>query len=582
MAGGRFALTQLPGGTLSLTLFHALTGAFRREWSISIVHRWLVSRPAPRGISDIVPVNPRPASLIQGRAMLSGRFELGGSVLDTGTRGDPWDRPSPSQAFARALHGMGWLNDLLTAGPDAKTEALRLVIDWARVFGKWNAFSWGEGVLARRVFALACTLPEILPEAAQADRAQIIYDFARQARFLEASIHKPHLAAEQSIAVALAGCVLTGKSGALLLRKGLRRLRPALAASLEASGGHATRSPQAALELMFDLQTLASALHQKGLAPPRAMVRAMEDLQQTLQFFILRDGRLPDLQGSEAGKSAYVAAAEIEPPLETIPTGRNGYQRMDGRGLQVMVDAAPPASGPWSLGACAQPLGLDILAHSRRLIVACAWSPDAFGPQALRLVDAGSTLSVGDGACGSPLSGWVADVLGARLDCAYRDVDVRRHEAEGGIWLDLHHDGWARRYHLRHERRLFLDTDADELRGEDRLTPLGDKAAAKSARKFLPYTLRFHLHPTVRASLARDGRSVVLQPADAPIGWRLRSDAQDISVEASVYFEGLRARRSQQVVLKGMARMDSGAKVRWKLATDQAPAPRIDLATSPD
>lgn len=576
MAGGHVALTQLPGVTYALALAHAVGGWIRRDGALTLLNRWLIARPAPRGATDIVPINPRPANLVHGRAILSGRFELGGSVLDTGSLGDPWDRPSPSLTFARALHRMEWLPDLLSSGPDARAEALRLVVDWARVFGKWNAFSWGEAVLSRRVYALACALPEILLEAAPAEKAQILFDYARQARYLASSMHKPQRAAEQAIAVALAGCILSGKAGATLLRKGLRRLSQVLPTTLEPSGGHATRSPQAALELMFDLQTLAGALHQRGQAPPATMIRAMEDLHQTLQFFLLKDGRLPEMQGGEACRQAYVAAAEIEPPGPDLPSGRNGYQRLDGRGLQIMVDAAPPAQGAWSLGACAQPLGLDVLAHSRRLIVACGWSPDALGPQALRLVDAGSTLSVGDGACGAPLTGFPAEVLGSRLESAYREVEVRRHEAEGGIWLDLHHDGWARRYHLRHERRLFLDLEADELRGEDRLTPLGDNAAAQASRRFVPFTLRFHLHPSVRASLARDGRSVVLQAGDAPVGWRLRSDAQDISVEASVYFEGLRARRSQQVVLKGQARLDAGARVRWKLASDVTAAPRME------
>lgn len=575
MAGGPHALTRLPGGTLALALVYGVSGLSRGAWAGSFLHRWRIANPAPRGLSDLVPVNPRPANLAHGRAILSGRFELGGSLLDTGTMGDPWDRPSPSLAFAKALHAMEWMPDLLAAGPEARSEALRLVLDWARVFGKWNSFSWGGRILSRRVYILACTLPEILVEAAHAERVQILYDFARQARHLASSIHKPRLAAEQSIAVALAGSILSGKVGAQLFKTGLRGLRKALATTIEPSGGHATRSPQAALELMFDLQTLAGVLHQKGLPPPGVMIQAMEDLHQTLQFFILKDGRLPEMQGSEAGRQAYVAAAEVEPPGPDLPSSRNGYQRLDGRGLQIMVDAAPPASGVWSEGACAQPLGLDVLAHSRRLIVACGWSPDALGPQALRLVDAGSTLSLGEGACGAPLSGFAAEAIGPWLESAYHQVDVRRHEAEGGIWLDMHHDGWAKRYHLRHERRLFLDLEADELRGEDRLTPLGDGAAAQASRRFIPYTLRFHLHPTVRASLARDGRSVVLQAGDAPVGWRLRSDAQDIAVEASVYFDGLRARRSQQVVLKGQARQDAGARVRWKLASDVTASPRM-------
>jgi hypothetical protein len=35
-------------------------------------------------------------------------------------------------------------------------RALRLIDDWRRVFGKWNAFSWAPECLERRVFHLAC------------------------------------------------------------------------------------------------------------------------------------------------------------------------------------------------------------------------------------------------------------------------------------------------------------------------------------------------------------------------------------------------------------------------------------------
>ncbi len=508
--------------------------------------------------------------------MMQGHFDLGGAVLEIGRGGDPWDRVSPSRPFAMALHSMAWLPDLLSAGSDAKAEARRLILTWSGIFGKSNAFSWGDPVLCRRVFALACALPKVLPEADPIERARILQDFARQARHLASSLHKPHRAADQAIAVALAGCVLSGKAGADLLRKGLRRLNVALPSSFNATGGHATRSPQAALELMFDLRTLAGALLQKGMPPPDSMISALEKLQQTLQFFVLRDGCLPDMQGGEACRASYIATVGIEPPTSDLPSGHNGYQRMDGRGLQVLVDAAPPASGPWSEAACAQPLGLDVLADKRRLIVACGWSPDALGPQALRLVDAGSTLAVGGGTCGAPLGGFPAAVLGPRLADANWKVSSQRHQTDGGIWLDLQHDGWTRQYHLRHERRLFLDLDADELRGEDSLTPFEDAGAAPSRRLLVPYTLRFHLHPSVSAGLGRDGRSVVLHAADAPKGWRFRSDAQDISVEASVYFEGLRARRTQQVVLKGQARPGVGARVRWKLAVDRSAASSID------
>ena len=54
------------------------------------------------------------------------------------------------------------------------------------------------------------------------------------------------------------------------------------------------------------------------------------------------------------------------------------------------------------------------------------------------------------------------------------------------------------RFGLRHERRLYLDAAADELRGEDRLTPLKAKGG-EDRRRFVPFAVRFHLHPEVSA-----------------------------------------------------------------------------------
>jgi uncharacterized heparinase superfamily protein len=162
-------------------------------------------------------------------------------------------------------------------------------------------------------------------------------------------------------------------------------------------------------------------------------------------------------------------------------------------------------------------------------------------------------------------------VLGPRLTGDARAVEARRFEAEGALWLELAHDGWVGRFGLRHERRLYIDIEADELRGEDRLTPPGKprtgKAAGPSGRKFVPFTVRFHLHPEVNALIARDRKSVLLKPEGQEQGWWLRNDAIDVALEPSVHYQDGAARRSQQIVLRGQARLDSGAAIRWKLSS---------------
>src|SRR5690606_21568652 len=125
-------------------------------------------------------------------------------------------------------------------------------------------------------------------------------------------------------------------------------------------------------------------------------------------------------------------------------------------------------------------------------------------------------------------------------------VEARRNESEAGVWLEIGHDGWVAATGLIHTRRLFLDAKTDELRGEDAFTP----AEGKSNPRSVPYTIRFPLHPDVRASLAQDRRSALLR-GPGNIGWWLRNDAAEVTLEPSVHFERGEPRRSLQVVLRG-------------------------------
>lgn len=566
MAGGLPAITNTSGGLWALALTQGAMRQLRREWAGSPMHRAMLARPRPEGLAAS-PKDPRPANPEAGRKILAGRYVLNAVSLDVGPGGDPWDRASPSHGFAMGLHGFDWMRDLLAAGDEGAAEALRLTLDWRALFGRWNSFSWSPEVLERRVFHLACGAKAIGDKASDLESGRIALDLARQARHLISLVDGPARAAERACAAALAGTALAGEAGDRLMAQGLERLTQALKSSVQPDGGHASRCPRAALELLFDLQTLDEALVQRGRGAPEEVMRAMDRLSGAVRFFTLADGALPELQGGEAGAKAYVAAARAaENPTGPMPASRNGYHRLESRSLQVFADGAAPAAGAWSVTACAQPLAMEVLVGRKRLIAASAWSPEALGPQALRLVDASSTLSIADQACGEPLRGFRAAALGPRLVGAYDAVEARRYEAEGALWLELAHDGWVKRFGLRHERRLYLDLAADELRGEDNLAPLNPGGQGEAGRRFLPFTVRFHVHPDCTASLARDGRSVLLRAGEGDHGWWLRNDAQSADIETSVYFQDNKPRRAQQIVLRGQARADSGARVRWKLA----------------
>ena len=147
----------------------------------------------------------------------------------------------------------------------------------------------------------------------------------------------------------------------------------------------------------------------------------------------------------------------------------------------------------------------------RRHLVAYEW-----------IADRVAGLRVADLACGEPLRGFRAAALGPRLVGAYEAVEARRQEAEGALLVELSHDGWVKRFGMRHERRLYLDMASDELRGEDALVPVDPAGVGEEGRRFIPFKIRFHVHPDVSASLARDGKSVLLRASEDDHGWWAR------------------------------------------------------------
>jgi uncharacterized heparinase superfamily protein len=330
------------------------------------------------------------------------------------------------------------------------------------------------------------------------------------------------------------------------------------------------------MELLLDLVTLDDALLQLGRPPPTELTRAIDRLGAGLRFFTLADGRLASFQGGEPGARARVIAAAafgepdramegqlVPPPSPSAP--HSGYEKLAGRRLQAIVDAAPPAPGAWSPTACAQPLALEILAGPDRLITGAAWSARAQDRQALRLTPAASTLTLADASAGAPIAGLRGQVLGQRLEGGPAQVEARRHDAETGTWLELSHDGWVRVFGLVHERRLFLDVAADELRGEDRVRPPSEDA--EHGRRIAQLAVRFHLHPGVRAEVAEDQRSVRLTGPSGE-GWRLHSDAGELTLEPSLHLAEGRPRRASQIVLRSLIRSDRTGRIRWKIAPE--------------
>ncbi|MCR6658951.1 MAG: heparinase II/III family protein [Asticcacaulis sp.] len=242
------------------------------------------------------------------------------------------------------------------------------------------------------------------------------------------------------------------------------------------------------------------------------------------------------------------------------------YHCLLGRSLSVYVDAGEAKAGDFGFAACDYPMAFEVSGGRDKLIVSPGWSPAQSDSQAFRVVGAANTLTLGDELILKPAADRFGELLHFTLQGLRYKVRSRRVEAEdSGTLLELEHEGWRPRFGLKHERRLYVDAQRDELRGEERLTPMATGKKLQNMPASVPYAVRFLLHPEVQASLARDRKSILLRGPGGR-GWWLRHDAAEVALGEGTVFEKGAPRKTTLIVLNGTARLDTPTRLRWKLS----------------
>ena len=513
----------------------------------------------------VTPTDPWPGRAEAGQAILQGSFSFAGQTLSNPA--PLWAPPGASAAWLSDLHGFGWLRDLRATGGDAaRRRARELVGAWLEAHPTWSMPAWAPQACGQRLANwLGCF--EFFAASAEIEfRHRLLISIAQQAQHLSRAL-PAGLGGSDLIAASkgliYAGVALSG--GDAWRARGLELLTRELPRQVLADGGHVERNPSRHMAVLRDLIDARAVLARAGGkddgqdgADEHAigdLTIAIEAMARILRMYQHGDGGLALFNGAaeESGWQVDLVLQRAGGPRRPVgEASHSGYQRMSAGRTLVLVDAgAPPARG-LDRDAHAGALSLEVSTGRQRLIVNCgARADDATWHQAQRATAAHSTLVLGDTNS--------TEVKAGGLGRPARIVHSQRDEDEGRILLDLAHDGYLRNFGVLHRRRLYLSADGTDLRGEDRLEPRPHRAP-----KTGPFAVRFHLHPTVSASLAQGGDSVLLRPPKGG-GWHLHAAGAVVSLEPSIYL-GLsdEIRRSQQVVLSAMLGPD-GARVKWAL-----------------
>lgn len=514
----------------------------------------------------IAPHDLRTADATRAAEIYAGRFVFAGKIVTSHGR-SIFDIEPPSDDWEAALFGFGWLRHLRAADTAiTRANARSLVDDWLGNMARHRPVGRRPEVTARRVISLLSQAPLVLSDTDGKFYRRYLRGLTREIRalrhaLLDVSDGVPRL----QVTIALCYAALCLANQARNIRGATKRLSEELQRQILPDGGHVSRNPGALIELLIDLLPLRQTFAARNIAPPPALLNAIDRMMPMLRFFRHGDGAIALFNGMSATPSDLLATLlayddSHGTPMASMP--HSGYQRIDAGSTLVIVDAGSPPPPNVSQDAHAGCLSFELSSGPSRIVINCGMpgtnreSWRAFA----RSTPAHSTVTCHDtSSCSFVERSAMKKLLqGAPIVSGPSRVENRREEVANGVLLTTSHDGYRDRFGVLHQRVIMVKHDGSRVDGEDTLEPAqGGRHRAAQA----DYALRFHLHPQVKASRLGDAKGVMLVLPNREV-WTFEAADDKVDLEESVFLAGNDGpRRSTQIVIRQNS--IEAPSVRW-------------------
>lgn len=502
----------------------------------------------------IKPIDPWPGDEDKARALLN----AAGIGERTGPQWfDEWWTPEETdEIWTNHMHGFSWLRDLRTLGGAVAREQGRVMINsWISRFEHWNAESWRPDLIGRRLSMWICHYDYFCAYADIEFEDKVLSSIVKQARHLSNVFRTSKEVAlfESAKGLIYAGIALEGYGR--WVEQGLNALNGAIKMQIHPDGGHVSRSPAILLEVLEIMVDIRAALTAGNYPVSDTLQDTIERMSSALRCLRYRDRRFALFHGTQEGEVATIdsilaQAGTHKKTATSLPD--TGFERMElGRAL-MLVDTGKAPIAPYDKDAHASPLAFEFCYGKERLFVSCGTHPtNKSWQEALRFTAAHNTACLDyRNACEIKKD----DHFGRKVT----KTNVAREENGNSLLLSASHNGYVSLNGLTHTRKIYMGDEGHDIRCEDIFSTEHDLVRP------VELAVRFHIHPSVSASLVNDNQEVLLRMPGG-IGWRFKSSCTDITLDDSLYIgEGTIPRKTKQIVLHSMLH-DQDSCLKWSL-----------------
>ena len=465
-----------------------------------------------------------------------GKFCFAGETV-TRIPVEVFDAVPPSPEWLSALHNLAWLQHIVTSGHELhRILARSLVLKWGEQRGGFRSLP----VNCEALISLSCAA-HFLVGPQQSSFEKPFYALVEKLIRRVLAMHPAAPGDRLWQALAMQYASLAFRGPATLRDFANARFCGIVNQLILPDGGHASRNPQLLLDFLLDVIPLRNAMMARHESVPQPLNAAIERMFPMLRMLSHGDRGLGYFQGAGATDIGWIKAILEHDrvagrPLQLAP--HSGYCRLAHRsGLLIMDTGAPKA--------CNSPLAFEFSDGPHRIFSNCGMprSASAAWQRAAADIAAHNTAEVAayeNGTQSAPRAEVITSPHGSLINSA--------NEITG------------RTGKITHRRDIFLFQTGSDLRGEDRVVQI---TPANHPSKPLGFTIRFHLHPAVKATSNRKGTRIVIMLANKT-AWQFSARGGALSLEDSVFLgEDSGPRKTQQIVIRGAT--DDTEPVKWSL-----------------
>ena len=473
----------------------------------------------------------KPGDPIMAQDMARGKFSFAGAVV-AGRPVDVFDAAPPSPQWVIALHNLSWLQHFVTGGHELhRIVARSLILKW----GEQRSGFRTPMVCFQALVALAGSAHFLVgpaPSAFEKSFYELVENLIHRVLALRSSTQGEKF--WQAVALQYASLAFRGSES--LREQANARLCTVMDQIILPDGGHVSRNPQALLEVLLAVIPIRDAMAAKREAVPKVLGAAIERMFPMLRMLSHGDRGLGNFQGAGATEMAGIKTLVEHDTIAGRPllcAPHSGYCRLLHRAGLLIMDTGVPAE-------CNSPLAIEFSDGPHRIFNNCGMPGSATQDwrRAAADIAAHNTVEIASfesGMKSSPSAEVISSPQGSLIN------GTNKIFGKSGK--------------VSHQRSIFLSQTGNDLRGEDRISSPSSGP--------VDYTIRFHLHPGVKATLTRKEMRIVLVLPNKT-AWQFNARGGTMSLEDSVFLgDAAGPRKTQQIVIRGST--ETAEPANWAL-----------------